>query len=222
MTAAWLALVMLAGCDRQAPAPQPTASATVAAAVSGPEKHLLAFGDSLFTGYGLRFEQSYPARLEAALRAKGIDARMTNAGVSGDTTADGAARIAFALSGRPKPDLLLVSLGGNDMLRGLPPAQTRANLEAILSAADQAKVPVLLMGMLAAPNLGKDYAAAFDPIYPALAKAHHAALVPFFLAPVIGHPDLQQADHIHPTVPGVEAIVSATLPAVEKELGRGS
>lgn len=189
------------------------------APVAGPERRILALGDSLFAGYGLRPEQAYPVRLEAALRARGINARITNAGVSGDTTEDGARRLAFTLNSMGRaPDLVLISLGGNDMLRGLPPEATRANLETIFDELDRRHVPVVLMGMLAAPNLGPDYAKAFNPIYPALARKHHARLVPFFLRAVIDRPDLRLSDHIHPTVAGVEALVSSTLPTVRAAL----
>lgn len=216
------AIVMLAlgGCQREAPVPQP-AETTPAAAVpaapapKGPEVAILALGDSLFAGYGLSPGESYPSRLEAALRQRGIAARIVNAGVSGDTTAGGLQRLDFTLKSLPqKPELVLISLGGNDMLRGLSPAETRANLDAILTRLDKERIPAVLMGMLAAPNWGPDYRQAFDPIYPALAKKHRAALVPFFLAPVMDRPDLIQPDHIHPTAPGIDLIVGATLDKV--------
>ncbi len=191
-------------------------------AVKGPERLVVALGDSLFAGYGLRTEQAYPVRLEAALRAGGINARVINAGVSGDTTADGLARLDFTLSNLArKPDLVLLCLGGNDMLRGLPVARTRANLEAIVARLDKDHVKVVVMGMLAAPNLGPDYAAKFDAIYPALARKHHAALVPFFLQPVMARDDLRLADHMHPTTAGVEAIVAATKGVVVVALPAG-
>jgi len=113
-----------------------------------------------------------------------------------------------------KPDLVIVEFGGNDILRGLPPEQTRANLKTMLREARAAGVPVLLMGMLAPPNLGAEFKVKFEPIYPDLARQHGARLVPFFLAPVIGKPDLIQADHIHPNAQGVDAIVAATRDAV--------
>lgn len=202
--------------------PAEAPSSASSAAVSGPERHIVALGDSLLAGYGLRPEQAYPPRLEAALRGAGINAHVVNAGVSGDTTADGLARLDFTLgsieSGGGKVDLLLLSLGGNDMLRGLPPAATRANLEAILTRLDAHHIPVVLLGMMAAPNMGADYAKAFDAIYPDLARKHHAALVPFFMAPINGKPGMQLPDHIHPTPEGVEAMVKATLPTVEQAL----
>ena len=191
--------------------------------VAGPERRVLALGDSLFAGYGLASGQAYPVRLEAALRREGINARVSNAGVSGDTTADGLARLQFTLSSQQRPpDLVLLCLGGNDMLRGLPVAQTRANLDAILTALEQRHLPVVLMGMLAPPNMGPEYARDFDAIYPRLAKRHHVALVPFFLQAVIGRDDLRLADHLHPTAAGVEAIVAATDGAVVSALGAGA
>ena len=187
----------------------------------GQERRILAVGDSLFAGYGLNPGESYPARLEVALRAKGINARVTNAGVSGDTSAAGAQRFAFVLANQqPKPDLVIIEFGGNDVLRGLPPAETRRNLDAMVKEARKQGVPVLLMGMLAPPNLGRDYKAQFEPIYPQLAKTYGARLIPFFLAPVIDKPDLIQADHIHPTARGVEEIVAANAGDVAKALDK--
>ena len=218
------AALALAGCSGS-DAPQPAASQTVnpeaplEMPVVGEEQRIFALGDSLFAGYGLSPAESYPMRLEAALRARGINARMINAGVSGDTSADGAGRMAFALDAQEKPPVLaLVSLGGNDMLRGLPPEQTRANLEKILAEFQRRKIPVVLMGMLAPPNLGADYRAKFDPIYPALAKKYGARLVPFFLQPVLGKEWLIQQDRIHPNKTGVEEIVAATVDEVAKAL----
>jgi len=229
----WVGLVpvlalALAGCgSSDAPKAPPEDLKTQRASADAPhevplmgeEQRIFALGDSLFAGYGLRPEESYPMRLEAALRVRGINARMVNAGVSGDTSADGAGRLAFALDAQDKPPVLaLVCLGGNDMLRGLPPEQTRANLEAVLTELKRRKIPVLLMGMLAPPNLGADYRAKFDPIYPALAKKHGARLVPFFLQPVLGKDWLIQPDHLHPNKTGVEEIVAATVGEVAKVL----
>ncbi|MFC3173916.1 arylesterase [Novosphingobium bradum] len=220
--------LMLAGCSRGAPIPEDGASAAAVVAPSeaaaprpvGPERHILAVGDSLLAGYGLAStNESYPARLEAALRARGINARVSNAGVSGDTSSAGAERFGFVLKSQPaRPDLVIVEFGGNDLLRAVPPAQTRANLDRMLGEARAAGLPVLLMGMLAPPNLGPEFKAKFEPIYPELAKKHGARLVPFFLAPVMGKPDLAQPDHLHPTARGVEAIVAATVEDVAAAL----
>jgi acyl-CoA thioesterase-1 len=216
----------LAACGSDTPAPGPgDAPATQAAkrAVSGPERHILAFGDSLFAGYNLAAGQGYPARLEAALRAQGIDARLIDGAVSGDTSAAGLARLEFVLDNQPQPpDLVLVELGGNDLLRGISPVETRANLAAILQELGERGIAALLIGMRAPPNLGATYQQEFDEIYPELAEQYGVQLVPFFLEPVWDKPELIQPDRIHPTAQGVEALVAATadnvagaLPEVE-------
>jgi acyl-CoA thioesterase-1 len=187
--------------------------------VTGPERRILAFGDSLFAGYGLEEGQSYPARLEAALRERGINAQIINAGVSGDTTAAGRQRLSFVLDGLAEaPDLVIVELGGNDLLRAIPPAETRANLQAILEELQRREVPVLLMGMRAPPNLGAAFVKEFDGLYPALAQQYDAALVPFFLEAVYARPDLNQPDRVHPTAEGIDALVAATLDEVAEAL----
>ncbi|MFA7603242.1 MAG: arylesterase [Novosphingobium sp.] len=210
--------LLLAACGKSEPPPTPpseSAEAPPEIPVMGREMRILALGDSLFAGYGLKSDQSYPARLEAALRARGINARIANAGVSGNTTADGLARLAFTLDNqKPPPDLALIELGANDMLRALPPEQARANLDAILAELGRRGIPVVLMGMLAPPNLGAEYRRAFDAIYPALAKKHGAVLVPFFLQAVMDRPDLVQEDRLHPTEHGIDAIVAATIDEV--------
>jgi acyl-CoA thioesterase-1 len=214
----------LAGCgsdEGAPPAAKPSEAGPEQAAmpVAGPERRILAFGDSLLTGHGLKDGESYPARLEAALRARGVNARMSNAGVSGNTSADGLQRLAFTLGSQTSPpELVLISLGGNDMLRGLPPRQTRDNLDAILTELGKRKIPVILMGMLAPPNLGAEYRKSFDGIYPALAGKHDAALVPFFLQGVVGKADLIQPDRVHPTAAGIEAIVADTVDDVAQAL----
>lgn len=223
------ALLALTACGGEGKVPEAAESTRPAATDSadappeiplvGQERRVLAFGDSLFTGYGLKPGEGYPERLEAALRAKGINARIANAGLSGDTTAGALQRLTFTLDNQAQPpDLVVISLGGNDMLRGLPAAETRANLDAILTELGHRKIKVLLLGMLAAPNLGQDYAGQFNPIYPALAKKHRAGLVPFFLQAVIDKPELRQADHIHPTKQGIEELVAATAVDVAKAL----
>lgn len=214
-------VVLVAGCNSQTPATTAKTSQSSAPeiAVQGPEQRILAIGDSLFAGYGLKPAESYPARLEAALRDTGVNARISNAGVSGDTSADIRQRLAFTLDNQPSaPALIIVELGGNDLLRALPPEQLRSNLDAILAELQRRKLPVLVMGMLAPPNLGKGYGDKFNPIYPELARKYGTELVPFFLQAVIGKPELVQADHLHPTVAGVEVLVEDTLPAVRKSL----
>lgn len=187
--------------------------------VMGPERRIIAFGDSLFAGYGLDPAQSYPARLEAALRAKGVNAAVTNAGISGDTTAAGLQRLAFTLDAQAEtPDLFILELGGNDLLRGLSPEETRGNLAEMLTVLRERKVPVLLMGMRAPPNYGPEYQAAFDAIYRDLAKEYGTALIPFWLEDIYREPDLFQSDKIHPTAEGIERLVAATLDEVQGAL----
>ena len=175
--------------------------------------HLVALGDSLTAGYGLQPGKAFPDRLEAALRAKGWDVKVINAGVSGDTAADGLAR--YDWWRRKDADALIIELGANDMLRGLKPEATKATLAAILDKARAAHLPTLLAGMRAAPNLGPEYDRAFDAIYPALAKTYGVQLYPFFLDGVAGDPKLNQPDGLHPTADGVEVIVQKILPSVE-------
>ena len=220
---ALLGAFLLTGCDKPAtPVPSPaTARAENPRPPAGPERLIVAFGDSLYAGYGLKPGESWPAGVEKALWARGINAKVVNAGVSGDTTAAARARLAFVLDAQPRvPDLVAVGLGGNDMLRGLAPTDARANIDAILTELDRRKIPALLTGMLAAPNLGADYARDFNAIFPALAKQHGAALVPFFLQPVVGKPELIQPDHVHPTAKGIELIVADTVDDVERALAR--
>jgi acyl-CoA thioesterase I len=174
---------------------------------------LVVLGDSLTAGFGLNPGKAFPDRLEAALRAKGLDVKVINAGVSGDTAADGLARYEWAVP--PDADALIVELGANDMLRGQKPEATRATLATIMDKARAAHLPTLLTGMQAAPNLGPEYDRAFDAIYPALAKAYDVSLYPFFLDGVAGDPKLNQPDGLHPNAEGVEVIVERILPSVE-------
>lgn len=171
-----------------------------------------ALGDSLTAGYGLAPDAGLVPQLQAWLTAQGEDVVLINAGVSGDTTAGGLSRLEWTLT--PQVQALIVTLGGNDMLRGLPPAQTRQNLDQLLGKLAARKISVVIMGMLAAPNWGADHAAAFNAIYPDLAKKHGATLVPFFLAAVIGKPQLIQGDRIHPTAGGIDEMVGATVEVV--------
>jgi acyl-CoA thioesterase I len=192
---------------------------TIQTAVAAPVS-ILALGDSLTAGLGLEASEAFPARLEAALNAKGLDVRIVNAGVSGDTAAAGLARLDWALS--DDVDGLIVELGANDALRGLDPAQTEAALDAILAKAAARKLPVLMAGMQAPRNLGPDYAAAFDAIYPRLAEKHGAILYPFFLDGVAAQPSLNQTDGIHPNGKGVEIIVKRIMPSVEGLIRRAA
>lgn len=217
-----LAALALAACGGEAPQREPTPATerpADAVPVMGPERHILAFGDSLFAGYNLAKEESYPARLEAALRAQGIGAQVANAGVSGDTTAAGLQRLAFTLDSQEEtPDLVILELGGNDLLRGLSPEETKANLASMLDILEQREIPVLLMGMRAPPNYGPEFQQAFDALYPALAEEYGVALVPFFLEEVYDQPRLIQPDRIHPTAEGIETLVGATVDEVAEAL----
>lgn len=183
------------------------------------ERLVWAFGDSLTAGYGLPPAQGFPTRLEAALRRSMPDVTVRNGGVAGDTSAQGRARLAWGLRGlKRKPDLVIVELGANDMLRGLPPAATEKNLDLILTELKRRDIPVLLVGMRAAPNLGSDYRRAFEGLYPRLARKHGVPLYPFFLEGVAGNQALFQADGRHPNARGVEIIVRRIVPAMRQAL----
>jgi acyl-CoA thioesterase-1 len=187
--------------------------------VVGEEVSIVAFGDSLFAGYNLDPRESYPQQLERALRARGINAAVVNAGVSGDTSAAGRQRLEFTLAAQEElPDLFILELGGNDLLRGLSPEQTRDNLEAMLEILRAQGVPVLIMGMRAPPNYGPEYQAAFDGLYRDLAEQYDTALIPFWLEEIYRDPSLFQDDRIHPTAEGVEALVASTVDEVEGAL----
>jgi len=178
-----------------------------------------AFGDSLAAGYGLPPAQGFTAKLEAALRKAGVAATVRNGGVAGDTAAQARARLRWGLRGLgATPDLVIVELGANDMLRGLPPAQARASLDAILTELRHRHIPVLLAGMRAAPNLGAAYVRDFEAMYPALAASHRVALYPFFLDGVAARRALLQGDGLHPNARGVDIIVARILPAVRRAL----
>ena len=179
---------------------------------------LLVLGDSLTAGYGLPAAEAFPVRLEESLRAKGRDVTVINAGVSGDTTAGGLARLDWALA--DKPDAVIVELGANDGLRGVNPAATKANLDAIVEHVLARGLPVLVAGMRAPPNLGRAYAKEFNALFPDVAGRHGALLYPFFLEGVAAVPRLNQADGIHPNPEGVSIVVGNILPKVEELLGR--
>lgn len=180
---------------------------------------MLAYGDSLMAGYQLKPGEGFVPQLEKALKAKGIAVRVASAAVSGDTTAAGRARMAWVLAGlKTKPDLVILGLGANDMLRGLPPAQARANLDAMIAEFRKRDIDVLVAGMLSAPNLGKAYAGQFNTLYPALAKKHNVPLYPFFMKGVVAQKPLLLGDGMHPNPKGVAVIVRNILPSVETAL----
>ena len=179
---------------------------------------IVAFGDSLTAGYGLPAAAAFPAKLEKALNAKGEGVAVSNAGVSGDTAAGGLARLDWSVP--EGTEAVILELGANDMLRGLDPQATRKILQEIVSRLQARHIEVLLCGMLAAPNLGADYAQAFNSIYPDLAASDHLLLYPFFLASVLNDPRLIQRDGLHPTAAGVDVIVAGILPQVEELVAR--
>ncbi len=172
----------------------------------------MVLGDSLTAGYGLEPEAAFPAQLQQALQGLGYTVRVINAGVSGDTSAGGLARLDWALADRPQ--LVMIELGANDALRGLPPEQTRQNLDAIITRLKQAQIAVLLTGMRAPRNFGPDYYTKFDAIYPELADRHQIAFYPFFLQGVATIPAYNQVDGLHPNPVGVKRIVQGVLPTL--------
>ena len=177
---------------------------------------IVGFGDSLMAGFGLGPGEGFTDKLQAALRAKGHDVTVANAGVSGDTTSGGLARFDWSV-----PDgtqLVILELGANDMLRGVSPDITRKNLDEMLGKLKKRKIAVLLAGMRAAPNLGADYQNAFDAIFPNLAKTYDVPLYPFFLDGVAGQPGLRLEDGLHPNAKGVDQMVERILPTVEKAI----
>ncbi len=195
------------------------ATATVPSEPQQEGKLVLAFGDSLYAGYGLAPQDSFPAQLEKALRQNGVAATVHNAGVSGDTTAAGLQRLAFTLDGLSrKPDLAVVGLGANDMLRGHPPATTQANLLAICQELRKRGIRVVLTGMLAAPNLGQDYGRRFNSLFKTVADRCGATLYPFFLDGVITDDSLMLADDIHPNSSGIQRVVNNIEPIIAREL----
>jgi acyl-CoA thioesterase-1 len=179
---------------------------------------IVALGDSLTAGYGVAGPDAFPVRLEAALRARGHDVAIVNAGVSGDTATDGLARVDWSLG--EDADAVIVELGANDALRGVDPKITRDALDRLLAKIGEKRTPVLVAGMMAPRNLGKDYVQAFDAIYPDLAKKHGAILYPFFLDGIATRADLNQPDGLHPNRAGVDAIVERIVPSVEELIAR--
>jgi len=185
------------------------------------EKVILAMGDSLMAGYNLPPNKGFPHQLEEWLRARGNNIRVINAGVSGDTSTAALERLEWTLAGAPggKPELFIVEIGANDMLRGIDPVLTRKNIDAILRLATGRDILVLLAGMKAAPNMGPEYRREFDSIFPDLAEKFGVSFYPFFLNGVPGHPELNLADGIHPNVEGVAVMVKEMGPMIEDLIG---
>jgi len=192
--------------------------ATPPHATKADEIRLLAFGDSLSAGYGLALGEGFTDQLGMALRKEGLDVKVLNGGVSGETTAGGLARLDWMLS--DEPDAVIVELGANDGLRGLDPNETQANLDAILNKLNQHNIPALLTGMLAPPNLGSEYGEDFNGLYPMLANRHDVVFYPFFLEGVAGNLELNQEDAIHPNAKGVAEIIRRILPSVKELLAQ--
>lgn len=190
----------------------PSLAAIAAGSAAAEPTRLMVLGDSLTAGYGLPSEHGFTVQLEDALREQGLDVVVLNAGVSGDTTAGGVARLDWALADAPTH--VIVELGSNDALRGIDPAVARENLDTILQRLADEEIPVLLAGMLAPPNNGSEYAAEFNAIYPDLAESYDIPLYPFFLEGVATIPALNQGDRIHPNRAGVAEIVRRMVPAV--------
>lgn len=188
------------------------AGAAAPAAAAGPAR-LLVLGDSLTAGYGLPQAEAFPTRLQQALTRAGLAAEVINGGVSGDTSAGGLARLDWMIADRP-PTHALVALGANDGLRALPPEAMERNLDRIVARLRERGAKVLLAGMAAPPNLGRDYADRFAAVFPALAARHGVALYPFFLDGVAARPELNQPDGIHPNPAGVATMVERILPAI--------
>jgi acyl-CoA thioesterase-1 len=180
--------------------------------------NIVVLGDSLSAGFGLPGEAAFPAKLAVALKAKGIPASVNNAGVSGDTASGGLERLDWSVP--DGTDAVIVELGANDMLRGVEPAVTRNALDAIIAGLKARNIAVLLCGMQAPPNMGADYARAFNAIYPALASTHQVVFYPFFLDGVAAVTTLNQRDGMHPNAAGVDAIVARILPKVEELVAR--
>jgi acyl-CoA thioesterase-1 len=179
---------------------------------------ILAFGDSLTAGFGLAPPDGFTAQLAARLKTDGYAVEVINAGVSGDTTSGGLERLDWSLADHP--DMVLLELGANDMLRGIDPKLARANLDAMLARLTAAHLKVLLIGMKAPGNWGADYQKSFDGIYPALAAKYGVPLYPFYLDGVALNATLNQADGLHPNEAGVKVIVARMAPVIERMLGK--
>jgi acyl-CoA thioesterase I len=216
-----LLLQVLVGCGQAA---ESTKSEPPSVKSDGPAQFdtlVVAFGDSLYAGYRLAPNEGLAPQLQAALQADGLNARVHNAGVAGDTTSAAKMRLAFVLDNLDrKPDLVVLGLGGNDMLRGIKPEETKANMVAMMDELKKREIPIVLTGMLAAPNLGQDYAGAFNGLFPQLAKQYNAPLYPFFLDGVVADKALMLPDNIHPNAKGISRVVEGLSPLVEAALKR--
>jgi len=194
-------------------------SAATAARSPAPPFRILAFGDSLMAGFGLRKGEGFAPQLEALLRAEGIDAEVINAGVSGNTAGHARSRVRWTLDAlKAPPDLAIVSFGGNDILRAVPPEETSEDLDAVLAEFARRGIPVILAGMLAPPFLGARYTKAFNAIFPELAARHGLPFYPFFLAGVAGNAKLNLPDRVHPNAQGIARMAKGVAPYVRRAL----
>lgn len=212
--------VLFASCDRSAPAPTPAPSAPKApeARSAAATPRIVFLGDSLTAGLGLPSDQSYPALIGKKLKERGYDFEIVNAGVSGDTSAGGSRRLDWSLEGDVR--VLVLALGANDGLRGLPTDEMKKNLEAVLDRAKSRNIPVVLAGMEAPPNYGPDYTRAFRQVYIDLAKEYDVRFVPFLLLGVAGNPSLNQGDGIHPNARGAAIVADLVWAELEPLLRR--
>ena len=182
---------------------------------------ILAFGDSLVAGYRLARSDGFAPQLESALRRRGIEADVVNAGVSGNTSGGASVRLKWVLDAQPRtPDLAIVALGGNDMLRGIPARETREDMETIMRLLKERGIATVLAGMLAPPFLGERYTREFNAVFPDLAREYRAEFYPFFLAGVAGNPKLNLPDRVHPNAAGIGRMVEGILPVVTRALAR--
>jgi acyl-CoA thioesterase-1 len=216
-----LALQLAAGCSQQ---PQDAASAERGVAEQQQrEKLVLAFGDSLYAGYGMRQDQSFPAALERELDSRGLPVRIVNAGISGDTTAGGRARLAATLDRLgATPDLVLLGLGANDALRGVPPAETRRNLEAMLAELDERRIPVLLTALAAPGGFESTYFQRYEAIYPELARRYRAKLEPSLMEGVLTRREYMLNDGLHPNPRGTQRMAERVAPLAARALGKAA
>lgn len=223
-----VAALLTVGCsDSGAPNASSNAATTARAPApevarpAGPERLVLAFGDSLYAGYRVEPREALPVQVQDRLRGAGINATVVNAGVSGDTSAAGRQRLAFTLDNLARaPDLVILGLGGNDALRQIPPQETRANMTAMMEELKRRNIPVVLTGMRAPPNLGPEYARAFEPIWPELARQYGATLYPFILERVITDRALMQRDGVHPNAEGIRVMADAVAPLAREAIAK--
>lgn len=220
-----LVLLLAGGCGAAKPTPTPAPTAppvTQTPATATPAAHggilIVAMGDSLTEGLGVDTADAYPAQLERKLRAGGYDATVVNAGVSGETSSGALSRVEWVL--RQQPDIVILATGGNDGLRGVEPSLTQKNIDQIVQKIQDSGAVVVLAGMEMVQNMGTQYTNDFRAIYPEIAKQHNLILMPFLLEGVAAHPELNQADTIHPTAEGYTIVVDNLYPYVVQAIGQ--